>query len=369
MAATGPLLAQEAPPATPRLSSVTPNPATAGSVVRLEGQDLGSSQTGVILLGDHPLAPELVRSWTDTTVEVRLPAEAGPGRLAVRVGQQTSQTIWLHVLSPDAATRPRPASAEVGTEMAPAAEPSPRVAAAATGTGTPARSASPAPGGLQGFRPDSLVGDSPSEGFRLPLPGSESRRGDDQTGTLFVRVQDPRGRPLYGARIKLDGEVRGRTDSHGRAALDGLGAGDHGITVFLSDYRTAKGEVAIRPGQARDLLVSLSPISPDAGPGSTAPEERRTKLTIRAHPYRSDDQRYSVRRIEVTERGGAGRTWQNTWYRTYDSYVELPCEGAVIGRDYRVTITWYNWRSRHEITSSWEPKVWKEYQQETYYTP
>ena len=78
---------------------------------------------------------------------------------------------------------------------------------------------------------------------------------------------------------------------------------------------------------------------------------------------------HTVRRIEVTEQGGPGRTWKNTWYRTYDSYVELPCDDAEFGRYYRVTVTWYNWRSRDEVTSSWEPRVWRDSQKESYSRP
>ncbi len=361
-----PLLAEPAASPAPYLDSVTPNPATAGGVVRLEGRNLGSSQTGTILLGDRALAADRIRSWSDTTVELQLPAEARPGRISVRVGELTSQTLWLHVLSADAGPRPRPAAAEVGAEMAPTAEPSTPATIPTAGMPTPS---APSTAVRQAMPPSALVGDTVPGRTRPPFPGPGSPRAGERTGDLSIRVQDSNGKALYGAHIKLDGRLVGRTDSRGQASLDGLPAGDHGITVYHSEHRTAKGEVTIRPGQSRDLLVSLSPISPEAASGSAPPEERRTRFTVRAHPYHSDGQKYSVRRIEVTERGGASRTWQNTWYRTYDSYVELPCENAVIGRYYRITITWYNWRSRSELTSSWEPRVWKESQVETYDSP
>jgi len=199
--------------------------------------------------------------------------------------------------------------------------------------------------------------------FRLP----EGLEPGQEGGVLAGRVQDSNGKGLYGASVKIDGSERTRTDHRGGFRISGLPAGEYGLTVYLSGYRTAKGTVSLGPGQSRDILISLSSISGGSS-GESAPI-RRTRLTIQAHPFRSDGARYTVRRIEVTEQGGSGRTWKNTWYRTYDSYVELPCDDAEFGRYYRVSITWYNWRSRNEVTSSWEPRVWRDSQKESYSRP
>lgn len=204
-------------------------------------------------------------------------------------------------------------------------------------------------------------------GAELPFRLPEGLEPGQDGGVVAGRVQDSSGKGLYGASIKINGSERARTDHRGGFRISGVPAGEHGITVYLSGYRTAKGTVSLGPGESRDILISLSSISGD--PPGQSPQVRRTRLTIQAHPFRSDGARYTVRRIEVTEQGGAGRTWKNTWYRTYDSYVELPCDDAEFGRYYRVTVTWYNWRSRDEVTSSWEPRVWRDSQKESYSRP
>lgn len=386
----------------PRLLSVSPNPAPAGSVVRLEGQGLGSQVTGVLLLGGMPVQRQYVKSWSDTLVELRLPEGTRATDIAIHSGGLTSNTVWLEVgeamsepgpapaagdtmpTAPEpivpVAAKPRPAAADLAAEMAPrvdgtSPEPSTRAEAQAPAAPPPsawpgaprASTSSGAPASARSEAHSSAPRATSLTGGALPFP-TPGDSGD--TGALAGKVQDAGGRPLSRAIVEIDGSPRTRTSGWGEFRVDGLAPGQHSISISLPGYRAGQGRVNIQAGQTRDLLVSLSPTSGRSAPSADRPpEERKTRLTIRVHPYMYDGQRYNVKRIEVTEQGGGGRTWQNTFYRVYDSYVELACEGAVIGRSCRVTVTWYSFRTKREFTSSWEPKVWKEYQQETYYAP
>ena len=354
----------------PRLLGVTPNPAPPGSLVRVEGEGLGTQDTGILLLDGRPLDRQDVRSWSDHAVEFRLPARTGTFELSVHALGAPSNPLRIEVA--DSAGEPalpsRAAASELAEALAsgeePAAAPPPAAPAPPSDWEMPEIPVSRAQAA-----PSALVGESPSAARGASNPGPGARPAREGTGVLAGKVQDSSGRPLAHATLEVDGATRGRTSGWGEFRVEGLEAGPHRLTVSLSGYRTGQGQVSVPAGGTREILVSLSPVAGRTAAAAPVPEERKTKLTIRAYPYRSDGERFLVRRIEVTELGGAGRSWQNTWYRTWDSYVELPCDGAILGHSYRVSINWYSPRSKREYTSTWEPKVWKEYQQETYYNP
>ena len=358
-------------PLGPRLTGVTPNPAPPGSLVRVEGEGLGTPDTGILLLDGRPLDRQDVRSWSDTAVEFRLPARPGTFELSIHALGAPSNPLRIEVA--DSAGEPVPPARVAASELAEALASGEEPAPVASSAPAPSWEMPEIPTSRPRVQaaPSSLVGDSPSAA-RGPSPvGSEAMPGRAGTGVLAGKVQDSGGRALAHATIEVDGAPRGRTSGWGEFRVEGLDPGTHRLAVLLSGYKTGQGQVSVPAGGTREILVSLSPTSGRTAPSGTppVPEERKTKLTIRAYPYRTDGERFIVRRIEVTELGGAGRSWQNTWYRTWDSYVELPCDGAVLGHSYRVSILWYSPRSKREYTSTWEPKVWKEYQQETYYNP
>lgn len=198
--------------------------------------------------------------------------------------------------------------------------------------------------------------------FPLPTPGPPGRG----TGTLAGRVEDSSGRALRGARVRVSTGASTTTNSNGEFVLQGLEPGPISASITRSGYKAGSGRVTVPAGGTRRLLVRLSPL-PGTRPGD-APKEVKTTMTIVAHRYYSDGRRYSVKRIEVSEYGGSGY-WSNTWYRTYDNYVELRCPGAVVGRIYKVTIYWMDWKTKGELRGVWEPKLWKEEQREIYYNP
>ncbi|HEX6747056.1 MAG TPA: carboxypeptidase regulatory-like domain-containing protein [Longimicrobium sp.] len=77
-------------------------------------------------------------------------------------------------------------------------------------------------------------------------------------GTVELIVTDAEtGAPLSGARVRVDGEVRGTSDAAGRVLLEELDAGSHLLTVEMIGRRALQPQVELAPGQVLELEVML----------------------------------------------------------------------------------------------------------------
>ena len=83
-----------------------------------------------------------------------------------------------------------------------------------------------------------------------------------------------------------------------------------------------------------------------------------------------DNKRWWVYRIEVNEWGNSNYSWKNTWYNDYgDTYFELKCPGARIGKTYNYRIEWRSKVDVRTYTNTWSRKMYKDDQRENFDRP
>ncbi|MCE7875544.1 hypothetical protein DYH09_34980 [bacterium CPR1] len=188
------------------------------------------------------------------------------------------------------------------------------------------------------------------------------------TSTLTGRVESSDRQPLGGAQVQLDSGYQATTSADGSFQVQGLPPGPHDVFVSKVGYRSGKGSVRMAPGESRNLLVSLSP----AG-GQAVRAEKKANFTVRGYPYDLegegvDGRHYWVYKMEVWEYGTNGRNWSRTWDTDVgNSYNELTCDGALVGRYYCMRLYWKS--GRRDRTALWTPQLDNPDQVFYYYHP
>jgi transglutaminase-like putative cysteine protease len=78
----------------PRIESITPEVGAPGKVLVISGEHFGSERngSGVIFAGTRPNSTSYME-WTDSRISVRIPEDVGSGKLYVRIGNKTSNSI------------------------------------------------------------------------------------------------------------------------------------------------------------------------------------------------------------------------------------------------------------------------------------
>jgi hypothetical protein len=96
----------------------------------------------------------------------------------------------------------------------------------------------------------------------------------DAGATISLRVTDPDGRPLEGARVEVNvdravklewdfmeswrNEAEARTDASGRARIEHLAEGRVTLAGSHAQFAAARRQVDVRPGEAREVDVTLA---------------------------------------------------------------------------------------------------------------
>ncbi len=89
-----------------------------------------------------------------------------------------------------------------------------------------------------------------------------------------------------------------------------------------------------------------------------------------ASAYYYGNTRWWVYRIDVKEWGDGNYSWHNTWYNDYgDTYYELPCPGARIGKIYNIKVEWRSKDNAKILTNTWQRKVYSQSQRENFDSP
>ncbi len=188
------------------------------------------------------------------------------------------------------------------------------------------------------------------------------------TSTLSGRVESSDQQPIGGAQVQLDSGYQATTSTDGSFQVRDLPPGAHDVFVSKVGYRSGKGSVRMAPGESRNLLVSLSP----AG-GQAVRAEKKANFTVRGYPYDLegegvDGRHYWVYKMEVWEYGTNARNWTRTWDTDVgNSYNELTCDGALVGRYYCMRIYWKS--GRRDRTALWTPQLDNPDQVFYYYHP
>ena len=78
----------------PRIESITPEVGAPGKVLVISGEHFGTARNGaeVIFAGTRPNSTSYLE-WTDTRISVRIPEDVGSGKLYVRIGNTSSNSV------------------------------------------------------------------------------------------------------------------------------------------------------------------------------------------------------------------------------------------------------------------------------------
>ncbi|WP_319476830.1 transglutaminase domain-containing protein [Marispirochaeta aestuarii] len=78
----------------PRIESITPEVGAPGKVLVISGEHFGTERNGaeVIFAGTRPNSTSYVE-WTENRISVRIPEDVGSGKLYVRIGNKTSNSV------------------------------------------------------------------------------------------------------------------------------------------------------------------------------------------------------------------------------------------------------------------------------------
>lgn len=101
-------------------------------------------------------------------------------------------------------------------------------------------------------------------------------------GAVELQVTDAEsGSPLAGARVRLDGEPRGVSDSAGFVRLDGVAPGAHALRVEVIGHAPQEPRIDVAPGTSLALevvldsaSVAVAPVVATAGAGEGGPASR-----------------------------------------------------------------------------------------------
>lgn len=183
-------------------------------------------------------------------------------------------------------------------------------------------------------------------------------------GNLTGRVLASDGSPLVGALVEIDDGFEARSGPDGGFVMARIPSGPHRVYISLPGYKSGQGDIALGPGETRNLMVSLSP----AG-ARPAPNEESVRFTVQAYAFeQSAGRRWWPSRIEVWEYGTNRRNWVRSWDRDLGNTYELiNCDGGLVRRDYNVRITWKS--GPREQSALWTPELERADQTFSYYHP
>lgn len=219
----------------------------------------------------------------------------------------------------------------------------------------------------------------PSNAVELEIvEGASTIRG----AALNGKVQDKSGSTVSGALVSLGNGLSTYTDGNGAFVFSRVPPGDQTIEVTRVGYKSAKGKVTIPEGGSKSVKLTLPaetrpvadtpPLAAAQEPSGAGKEQKIEKGTLYAVASAGtvEDRRWWPYRIDVEEWGNRNYSWHNTWYNDYgDSYYELKCPGARIGKTYNFKIEWHRKPDGKTYTNTWQRKMYKDYQKENFDHP
>jgi hypothetical protein len=111
-----------------------------------------------------------------------------------------------------------------------------------------------------------------------------------QTSTVVFSVYAAESRtPLPGARVSVDGRVRGVADARGVVRVDGLAAGSHGVGVTLLDRIPRGMRLELTAGEEREVLIVMQPLSVGLAPLTASARPRSRDWRIEDFYRRAQD--------------------------------------------------------------------------------
>ncbi|MDQ7825379.1 MAG: IPT/TIG domain-containing protein [Candidatus Eremiobacteraeota bacterium] len=290
-----------------RLDRVTPSSVSPGQTVTLEGSGLGSDVAGLFLAG-VPIKGDYILSWSPTRIMFRVPSYAMSGSLLVCMNRTPSNKLSLTV--------------------------------------------------------------------------SEDQ-GPGAGGTLSGKIQDGNKRPLKGALVMLSNGLSAYSKDDGTFLIGHIPAGEWTLDASLTGHRAAHGKVSLGENASKAFLITLTAYgevvpqaseSSGAAAGRTSSEEKivseKANLDVVVSAYYYGNTRWWVYRVYVKEWGNGNYYWHNTWYNDAgDTYYELKCPGARMGKTYTVYAEWRSKENSKILTNSWQRKIYKQYQKENFDSP
>lgn len=201
----------------------------------------------------------------------------------------------------------------------------------------------------------------------------EPHRAGDTTAVLSGIVVDQNQTPIFHARIALESGLWTSSAEDGSFRLDGIPAGQHDVTVTARGHRTGAKVVTFSQSQQMSMMVMLTSTDPTVAP---KPPEKRSTFYIQAYEYRYGAKRYYVKHCIVTEYEDPMKDWEKyLWNGNDGPGFYMPCEDAVVGKHYNVTITWRSMdnpdgtNDNSELTGTWYKKFDTEWETWTFYNP
>ncbi len=198
--------------------------------------------------------------------------------------------------------------------------------------------------------------------MQMPVAPINQSYNTIPTGQLTGIVVDNNNRPLSGARVQLECGACAFTDQQGGFFFDRLPAGGQHAIIAMPGYNVGEGTVHIQAGVTKTLKVSLTRTKgwneSQTSSSSKAKGPQMGFFTVVGKALREGprDHRWWVYKIEVHEIDNYNRSWDNTWWDDYDDVAyELKCDGAQIGRKYRIKITWRgHGPDKREYADDWD---------------
>ena len=296
----------------PVLASITPSTIAAGEVVALDGSGFGTSQGEVIIAG-IPVKNDYILSWSDTRIELRIPSYCASGSVVVYAGRVPSND--------------------------------------------------------------------------RPLDISESLPSRRAESTLMGTVMDSRGVPLSGALVMLDQGLSASSGNDGSFIISRAPSGEHQVLCTLLGYKEAAGKVHLPPGGSDALRITLTAVGspssaevpppqappqnqPPDGRSASPPEPKKGTLHVVADAYDDGYHRWWVRKIEVTEVGNGNYHWYKDWDSDLgDAWYELDCDGARVGKTYRIKVFYLSKNGGQSLYNSWDRMLYSTSQTENIDSP
>jgi len=301
---------------TPRVISVTPQSAAAGSTVEIQGSGFGKNG-GFVSIGTTPIPAECVMSWGDSSVQARIPPYVQSGGLKVFANRVPSNEVPITILE------------------------SPQKEASSTLMGKVQTSDGNPVGGVL------LALDS----------GLSTKSGGD--GSYVIPNAPPGSHTIYISRS-------GYRTAQGKVNLEA--GGTDSVLITLTPTAAADGVSGVNGAQPSQPPPAEQPTAEKAAPTEAKP--KKGYLNIVADAYDDGYHRWWVRKIDVVEWGNGNYHWYKDWWTDNgDAWYEMDCNGARVGQTYEVRILWLSKDGGRELSNKWYRKVYSTNQTETFESP
>lgn len=203
-------------------------------------------------------------------------------------------------------------------------------------------------------------------------PSVDPNRSGTSGASLSGVVVDQNQNPIFHARISIETGQWTSTAEDGTFRLDGIAAGQHTVTIKARAHHTGGKTVTFTPNQQMTMMVMLTADNPV----TTKPVDKRGTFYIQAYQYSYGNKRYYVKHCLVTQYDDPMKDWEKyLWNGNDGPGFYMPCEDAILGKHYNVTITWRSMdnpdgtNDDSELTGTWYKRFDTDWDTWTFYNP